>query len=153
MTDESSQHSEELLREQINVNTTYALFLRADTLNKEFGKLHKSIFFFSFKRKNLDYEILTDRASELFTSLGSFSLIFKATFPKQHDFYHPMSMFITSEINAVGNLHSYLFGKLDGMDCSKEEDENNFNQYFFWYREYIKEAKKVEKFLHKKNWE
>ncbi len=142
-------------QEQTKTLTNHALFLRFNTLNNEYGKLHSEIFnrglkgILDRKGKNLDYTILKDQAYELFKTLGTFRELFITVIPIENQLREPIGDVIFAEILAVSALFKYLSGKWEiqtGSVYSNEED-NNFNQYYFLYEEYVKKAKELEKLL------
>lgn len=134
--------------EKIKTDSLNALFLRFDSLNNEYGKLHKSIFFFSFRKKHLNYENLTHQAHELLKTLATFRELFLTVCPP-HLFREPINDLLMAEFLAVSALTGYLSERWvpTGATPSKQEDNNNFNKYFSFYGEYIKQAKQFEKLM------
>ncbi len=127
--------------------------LKADQVNEEYGKLHKTIFNFTFRKKNLDYDSLLTQTNKLQEELRSLKKLFESVAPASDNFYEPFTSFLDAELDAVFALFDYILGKINlkiGLGYSKEQDRYNFDKYYEAYNEYIKECKNFDKAFHKK---
>jgi len=111
------------LCEKIKGDMMQALFLRFDSLNNEYCKLHKGVFFFSFKRKNLNYESLTKQAHELSETMATFRELFIQTCPVELKIKEQINNVLSAETLAISALTNYLSEKwVPGPNYSEMEE-------------------------------